>query len=275
MLYRRLDSVVPSNLSACAHTGQWTHSTHSSSSIIIDATNSRRAFFERFTATTAATLATAVLPAQAYTVPDLPYAFEALEPYIDAPTMKIHHDKHHATYVANINKATEGKEEKPILDLMENALDATPVRNSGGGHYNHAFFWDEMAPHDQAKKTKPSDQLQGLIDSSFGSMDEMKAKFEAQAAPGAVFGSGWVWVCVNKAGDKLEIVGTPNQDNPLMKGVASEIMYPVRAVLVLVYITKRQNRLTVQLLLVFPRFLDWMCGSMPTISSTRTADLSM
>ena len=189
--------------------------------------NSRRAFFER-TAAAALTVAAPTAAANAYSVPDLPYAFEALEPYIDAPTMKIHHDKHHATYVANINKATEGKDEKPILDLMEDALSATPVRNSGGGHYNHAFFWDEMAPHSEASKTKPSAQLQKLIDSSFGSMDEMKAKFEAQAAPGAVFGSGWVWVCVNKKGDKLEIVGTPNQDNPLMKGVTKDVMFPVR-----------------------------------------------
>lgn len=89
-----------------------------------------------------ATAAAVPAAANAYSVPDLLYPFEALEPYIDAPTMKIHHDKHHATYVTNINKATEGKDEVPILDLMADALDATPVRNSGGGHYNHAFFWD-------------------------------------------------------------------------------------------------------------------------------------
>jgi Fe-Mn family superoxide dismutase len=143
----------------------------------------------------------------AYTVPDLPYAYDALEPYVDAPTMKFHHDKHHATYVANINNYMDGKDEPPILDLMADALEAGPVRNSGGGHYNHAFFWEEMTSPDKAKKSKVSDQLAKLIDSSFGSMDEMKAKFEAQAAPGAVFGSGWVWVVVNNAGDKLEIVG--------------------------------------------------------------------
>lgn len=165
--------------------------------------------------------------ANAYSVPDLPYAFEALEPYIDAPTMKIHHDKHHATYVTNLNKATEGKAEVPILDLMANALEATPIRNNGGGHYNHAFFWQEMAPHDKASKTKPSPQLEAMIKKSFGSFDEMKAKFEAQAAPGAVFGSGWVWLAVNMKGDELAIVGTPNQDNPLMKGVCKEIMLPI------------------------------------------------
>lgn len=178
--------------------------------------SSRRAVFAK-----SAGLAAAAVPAiaHAYSVPDLDYAFDALEPYIDAPTMKIHHDKHHATYVANINKATEGSDEVPILDLMADALDAAPgVRNSGGGHYNHAFFWDEMAPPGEAKKSKPSEQLSKLIDESFGSMDEMKAAFEAKAAPGATFGSGWVWVVVGK-GDKLEIVNTANQDNPLMKGV--------------------------------------------------------
>jgi len=234
--------------------------------------NSRRALFQKGATVLATGLAFGSQAANAYKVPDLPYAFEALEPYIDAPTMKLHHDKHHATYVANINKATEGKPEKresyslcgkdktvcdtklifcsltyiftAILDMMENALDATPVRNNGGGHYNHAFFWEEMAPPDKASKTKPSAELAALIDSSFGSMDAMKEKFEAQAAPGAVFGSGWVWVCVNKKGDKLEIVGTPNQDNPLMKGVSSEIMYPILGLDVWehAYYLKYQNR---------------------------------
>lgn len=206
--------------------------------------SSRREMLGKTLAAGAAALA-APAAANAYFVPDLPYAFEALEPYIDAPTMKIHHDKHHATYVANINKAMEGKNEVPILDLMADALEAGPgVRNNGGGHYNHAFFWEEMAPADVAKKTKVSDQLAGLIDKSFGSMDEMKAKFEAQAAPGAVFGSGWVWVCVNQAGDKLEIVGTPNQDNPLMKGVKAEIMFPILGLDVWehAYYLKYQNR---------------------------------
>mmetsp|Transcript_3038 Transcript_3038/g.4681 ORF Transcript_3038/g.4681 Transcript_3038/m.4681 type:complete len:268 (-) Transcript_3038:150-953(-) len=180
----------------------------------------------------------------AYSVPDLPYGFDALEPYIDAPTMKIHHDKHHGTYVTNINKATEGKDEVPILDLMADALEAGPVRNSGGGHYNHAFFWDEMAPHAQASKTKPSASLSAMIDKSFGSFDEMKAKFEAQAAPGAVFGSGWVWLAVNKKGDEIKIIGTPNQDNPLMKGVCDEIYLPVLGLDVWehAYYLKYQNR---------------------------------
>ena len=170
------------------------------------AVSSRREVISK-TVIAGATIAAPAL-ANAYKLDDLPYAYDALEPYIDAPTMKFHHDKHHATYVANINKAREGKDEVPILELMADALEAGPVRNSGGGHYNHAFFWSEMTSPDKAKDSKVSDQLQKLIESSFGSMDEMKAKFEAQAAPGAVFGSGWVWVVVNNAGDKLEIVGT-------------------------------------------------------------------
>jgi len=111
---------------------------------------------------------------------------------------------------------------------MADALEAGPaVRNNGGGHYNHAFFWSEMAPPDAAAKTKPSAQLEELIKKSFGSMDEMQSQFAARAAPGALFGSGWVWICVNQAGDELKLVGTANQDNPLMKGVLDEVMFPI------------------------------------------------
>lgn len=101
-----------------------------------------------------------------------------------------------------------------------------------------------MAPPDQAKATKPSAQLEALINKSFGSMDKMKADFEARAAPGALFGSGWVWICVNKAGDELKLVGTPNQDNPLMKGAAGEIMFPILGLDVWehAYYLKYQNR---------------------------------
>lgn len=157
--------------------------------------------------------------------------------------MKLHHDKHHATYVANINKATEGKPAMSLMELQTNALEAGPgVRNNGGGHYNYAFFWQEMTSPEKASKTKASSKLSSLINKSFGSMDDFKAKFEAQAAPGAVFGSGWVWLVYK--GDALQIVGTPNQDNPLMKGVASEIMYPILRLDVWehAYYLKYQNR---------------------------------
>ena len=185
--------------------------------------------------------------ANAYAVPDLPYPYEALEPYIDAPTMKLHHDKHHATYVANINKATEGSAEQvDILELQANALEAgAAVRNNGGGHYNHAFFWDEMIDAKTAATTKPSAQLEEMIaKSSFGSMDELKAAFEAKAAPGATFGSGWVWLCVTKD-NELKIVNTPNQDNPLMKGAVAEgVMFPILGLDVWehAYYLKYQNR---------------------------------
>ena len=127
---------------------------------------------------------------------------------------------------------------------MEDALLAGPVRKWGGGHYNHAFLWDVMAPADKAYKTMASVLLEKLINKSFGSNDEMKNKSKAQAAQGAVFGSGWVWVCVNKAGDNLSIVGTPNQENPLMKGVTNEVMYPILGLDVWehAYYLKYQNR---------------------------------
>lgn len=214
----------------------------SSMTMKAEGVSSRRNVFK---AVGAAVAAGAAGNANAYSVPDLPYAFEALEPHIDAPTMKIHHDKHHGTYVANINKATEGKDEKPILDLQESAIEAGPAfRNSGGGHYNHAFFWEEMAPPGDAAKMKPSAQLEELINKSFGSMDEMKSQFEARAAPGALFGSGWVWICVNQKGDALKLVGTPNQDNPLMKGALDEISYPILGLDVWehAYYLKYQNR---------------------------------
>lgn len=211
------------------------------------ASSSRRDLFAKGAASLAAAagLTSAVSsPANAYTVPDLLYPFDALEPSIDTPTMKIHHDKHHATYVANLNKALEGKDQPPIVDLMANAMEAgTAVRNNGGGHYNHAFFWDELTSAENSKKTKVSDKLAAAIDKAFGSMDEMKKQFEARAAPGALFGSGWVWVVSDDNGD-LKIVGTPNQDNPLMKGALDKVYYPILALDVWehAYYLKYQNR---------------------------------
>ena len=178
-----------------------------------------------------------------YVVPDLKYSSKALQPFIDATTMKIHHDKHHQTYVNNINKAMEGKDRVDLVELQLNALEAGPaVRNNGGGHYNHAFFWDEMAPPNEAKKTKPSAALEAAINQYFGSFAAMKTAFEARAAPGALFGSGWVWVCVS--GSELKLVGTANQDNPLMKGVLDEVMYPILGLDVWehAYYLKYQNR---------------------------------
>jgi len=162
--------------------------------------------------------------ANAYELPPLPYAFDALEPSIDKETMQIHHDKHHNTYLVNINKALEGKEQPPILDMQKGAIKAGPAfRNSGGGYYNHNFFWLEMAP--KGSGGEPSAKLAGAINDAFGSMDDFKAKFEAAGAPGARFGSGWVWLIVKDG--KLEITSTPNQDNPLMEGVDATEGIPI------------------------------------------------
>ena len=153
-----------------------------------------------------------------HSVPPLAYSFDALEPHIDARTMEIHHGKHHAAYVTNLNKALEGHEilqAKSVEDLIRN-LDALPegiktaVRNNGGGHYNHSLFWDIMGPGGSA----PTGDLLAAINASFGSLDKMKEA--VQAAGLSRFGSGWAWVVKN--GDKLEVTSTANQDSPIMEG---------------------------------------------------------
>ncbi len=148
----------------------------------------------------------------AFTLPDLPYSYNALEPHIDARTMEIHHGKHHQAYVNNLNAALQGTEHegKSLEELLEN-ISKLPmaVRNNGGGHWNHSFFWEIMGPGGGA----PSSALAAKIDKSFGSFEEMQKQF-AQAAA-TRFGSGWAWLCVD-ADDNLFISSTPNQDNPLM-----------------------------------------------------------
>ncbi|EGO2735805.1 superoxide dismutase [Enterococcus faecalis] len=154
-----------------------------------------------------------------YTLPELPYAYDALEPYIDVETMHLHHDKHHNTYVTNLNAAIEKHPElgeKSVEDLISdmNAIPEdirTAVRNNGGGHANHTFFWEIMAPNAGGQ---PTGAIKEAIDETFGSFDEMKAAFKT-AATGR-FGSGWAWLVVNNG--KLEITSTLNQDSPLMDG---------------------------------------------------------
>jgi superoxide dismutase, Fe-Mn family len=155
-----------------------------------------------------------------YTLPALPYAFAALEPHIDARTMEIHHDKHHAAYVNNLNNALKDHADlaaKPVNELIAD-LNAVPepirnaVRNNGGGHSNHTFFWELMTP---GGSSVPVGKLAEAITATFGSFDELKAKFEAAGV--GRFGSGWAWLIVNKSG-ALEVVSTPNQDSPLMEG---------------------------------------------------------
>lgn len=149
----------------------------------------------------------------AFTLPALPYAFNALEPHIDARTMEIHHGKHHNAYVTNLNNAVAGTpaEQLSIEEICKN-ISAYPVavRNNGGGHYNHSLFWTIMAP---GAGGAPTGKLQDAINAAFGSFDEFKTKFNAAAT--SRFGSGWAWLIKDVSG-KLAITSTPNQDNPLM-----------------------------------------------------------
>jgi len=148
-----------------------------------------------------------------FELPALPYAFNALEPHIDARTMEIHHGKHHAAYVANLNKAIEGTEAegKSLEELMNNVSKyPVAVRNNGGGHYNHSFFWTIMG---QNKGGEPTGDLAEAINKHFGSFDDFKKEFSNAAA--TRFGSGWAWLIV-KADGTLAVTSTPNQDNPIM-----------------------------------------------------------
>jgi Fe-Mn family superoxide dismutase len=148
----------------------------------------------------------------AFTLPSLPYAHDALEPHIDTQTMQIHHGKHHQAYVDNLNKAIAGSEHesKSLEELVRNAGSISPaVRNNGGGHWNHTFFWESLSPN--ASK-EPSGDLKTAIESTFGSLDGLKEKMNAAGT--TRFGSGWAWLLVKDG--KLEVSSTPNQDNPLM-----------------------------------------------------------
>ena len=154
----------------------------------------------------------------AFSVPDLPYAFDALEPYIDAQTMEIHHDRHHAAYVANANAALEGTEwaDKSVEEILKSlgALPADkqgPVRNNAGGHYNHSLFWESMGP---GKGGEPGGALADAIASTFGSFGEFQGQLKAAGV--GRFGSGWAWLVHNGSG--LAVVSTPNQDNPISDG---------------------------------------------------------
>ena len=154
----------------------------------------------------------------AYTLPQLGYAYDALEPHIDAKTMEIHHTKHHQTYITNVNAALEGTEfaDKDVLEVISN-LDALPadkqtaVRNNGGGHANHTLFWEVIAP---GGSNEPVGEVKAAIEAKFGSFEAFK---EAFAAAGTTrFGSGWAWLIVD--GDGVAVTSTPYQDSPVMEG---------------------------------------------------------
>jgi superoxide dismutase, Fe-Mn family len=154
----------------------------------------------------------------AYEVPDLPYDYAALEPHIDEQTMRIHHDKHHQAYVDKVNAALEGTEwaDKPVEEVLQNlsSLPADkqgPVRNNGGGHYNHTLFWESMGPDAGGE---PDGDLAAAIESAFGSIADFQAKLKDAGVN--QFGSGWAWLV--KDGDSLAVVSTANQDNPISDG---------------------------------------------------------
>ena len=147
-----------------------------------------------------------------FTLPNLPYAYDALEPHFDAMTMEIHHSKHHAGYTSNLNNAILGKPENdlPIDEILKNISKySKAVRNNGGGFYNHSLFWSILSPNGGGK---PSGDLEKAILTSFGSFKAFQEEFNKAAA--TRFGSGWAWLCVENG--KLEVCSTPNQDNPLM-----------------------------------------------------------
>jgi Fe-Mn family superoxide dismutase len=155
----------------------------------------------------------------AFELPQLPYAYDALEPHIDKETMNIHHTKHHNAYVTNLNGALEGNEEllsKSVEEVIAN-LDAVPeaartaVRNNGGGHANHSLFWSILSPNGGGE---PTGELAEAISSKFGSYENFKEEFAKAAA--TRFGSGWAWLAVNNG--ELEVMSTPNQDSPIMEG---------------------------------------------------------
>ena len=175
----------------------------------------------------------------AFELPALPYAHNALEPYIDELTMQIHHGKHHAAYTTNLNAAIAGTdlEGKTIEQILEKCIDTPAVRNNGGGYYNHNLFWQIMAPNTGGQ---PSGELAEAMNKAFGSFDGFKEQFSKAAA--TRFGSGWAWLCVKKGGT-VEICSTANQDNTLMPGIGCG-GYPILGLDVWehAYYLKYQNR---------------------------------
>lgn len=174
-----------------------------------------------------------------FKLPELPYAYDALEPHFDAMTMEIHHTKHHAGYTNNLNNALENSDNKSddIEYILKNIGDySTAVRNNGGGYYNHKLFWTILSANGGGK---PTGKLAEAINESFGSFEAFQKEFNTAAA--TRFGSGWAWLCVENG--KLEVCSTPNQDNPLMPGVGCG-GYPIMGLDVWehAYYLKFQNR---------------------------------
>ncbi|MCF8256800.1 MAG: superoxide dismutase [Flavobacteriales bacterium] len=151
----------------------------------------------------------------AFELPKLKYAYDALEPHVDARTMEIHHTKHHNAYITNVNNAIAGTalDGLSVEEVMVKGFDNTAIRNNGGGHYNHSLFWTVMSPNGGGQ---PTGELATAIDAAFGSFDAFKDAFSKAAA--TRFGSGWAWLCAHKGG-KVDVCSTANQDNPLMPSI--------------------------------------------------------
>uniref|UniRef100_A0A7S3APP8 superoxide dismutase n=1 Tax=Haptolina ericina TaxID=156174 RepID=A0A7S3APP8_9EUKA len=186
-----------------------------------------------------------------FTLPPLPYDYAALEPHIDAATMKFHHDFHHQAYINNLNKAMAGKDAVSLVSLMPGAK-AAKLNNAGGGHYNHCMFWTIMG---KGGGGTPTGVLAEKMDAAFGSYDEFKSQFSAAAA--GVFGSGWAWLAVTSDGS-VKIVTTPNQDNPLMEGATEAGLIPIMGIDVWehAYYLKYQNRRP-EYIAAFYNVVDW------------------
>ena len=157
-----------------------------------------------------------------FSLPKLPYSYDALEPHLDKRTMEIHHMRHHNLYITNLNNAIEGTklENLTIEEICKNYSDNVPVRNNGGGHYNHSLFWKILSPNGGKN---PSGKVSEMINSSFESFDNFKEKFTSASM--TRFGSGWAWLC--QVNDHLEICSTANQDNPLMPGICNDNSIPL------------------------------------------------
>ncbi|XOD67552.1 MAG: superoxide dismutase [Flavobacteriales bacterium Tduv] len=187
-----------------------------------------------------------------FKLPQLPYSYDALEPYIDAQTMEVHRTKHHATYTTNLNKFIEGSdiEGQPIEEILKKATENPDVRNNGGGFYNHDLFWKILGP---GKGGKPLGGLEQAIDRAFGSFEDFKKEFSNAAA--TRFGSGWAWLCLKEG--KLIVGSTANQDNPLIPGVGLE-GFPILGLDVWehAYYLKYQNR-RAEYIEAFWSIVDW------------------
>lgn len=188
-----------------------------------------------------------------FTLPDLPYSYDALEPHFDSQTMEIHHSRHHNLYITNLNNAIEGTnmENASIEEICKNHSENIAVRNNGGGHYNHSLFWNIISPNGGGD---PHGKVAELINSTFNDFDSFKSKFSTAAM--TRFGSGWAWLC--QIDNHLEICSTANQDNPLMQGVCNDKSNPIIGIDVWehAYYLKYQNK-RAEYIDAFFNVVDW------------------